>query len=66
MMDDESDADDMARAQGRRKTKGVSGRLHMADTTVMLQVTWPHEIIYTASGQLAIYDQLDSMAFVNG
>ena len=66
MIDDESDADDMAQAQVRRKPKGVSGKLHMADTTVVLHVTWPPEVIYMSSGQPAIYDELDSMAFING
>ena len=66
MMDDESDTDDVAQAQVRRKPKEVSGKLHMTDTTVVLQVTWPHEVIYIPSGQLAIYYQKDSMAFVNG
>ena len=44
----------------------MSGKLSTADTTVMLHVTWPHEVIYTPSGQPAIYDQLNNMAFVNG
>ena len=65
MMDDKSDADDVALAQVRRKPKGVSGRLCTADTTVALQVTWPHKVIYTPSGQVAVYNELDSMAFIN-
>ena len=65
MMDDESDVSDVAPAQARRKQKGVSGRLCTANTTVMLQVTWPHKVIDTPLGLLTIYDELDSMTFIN-
>ena len=65
IMNDESDPDDVAQAQVRRKPKGVSGRLSMADTIVMLQVIWPYKVIYTPSGQPTVFNQLDSMAFVN-
>ena len=66
IMNDESDPDDVAQAQVRRKPKGMSGRLRMADTIVMLQVIWPYKVIYTHSGQPAACNQLDSMAFING
>ena len=56
MTDDTSDADDMAQVQVKRKPKGVSGKLRMAYITVVLQVTWSHEVIYTPSDQPAIYD----------
>ena len=49
-----------------KKPNGVSGKLKTADTTVVHQVTWPHDVIYTPSGQPAMYDQLNSMAFVDG
>ena len=44
----------------------VLGKLRTADTTVVHQVTWPHEVIYSPSAKPAIYDQLCSMAFVDG
>ena len=64
--DDDSDLEYKAQVQARRKSKAVSGRLHMAESTVMWQVTWHHKVTYTLSGQPAFYDQLDTMDFVNG
>ena len=64
--DDNSGADDEALAQPRKEHKWTSRKLRRVDTMVINQVTWPHELIYTHSDQPAIYDQLSSMAFVNG
>ena len=44
----------------------MSGKLRTADTTVNHRVTWPDEVIYSPSAQPTIYDQLSSIAFVNG
>ena len=30
------------------------------------QMTWPHEVTYTPSGQPDMYDQLNTVDFVNG
>ena len=38
----------------------------MADTTAIKQVTWPRELIYMPLGQPAVYEDLSSMAIVNG
>ena len=46
--------------------KGNSGNLKTADTTVVHHITWPHEVTYTTSRQPAVYEELSSMAFVNG
>ena len=51
---------------GRREKKVVSGKLRMADNTVSHRVTWPHEVIYSTSAQLATYEHLSSIAFVDG
>ena len=40
--------------------------MRTADTTVVHQVTWPHEVIYFPSAQPAISDQHASMAIVDG
>ena len=63
---DESGADNEALALPSKKPKGTSGKLRRADTKVVNQITWTHEMIYTPSGQPAICEKLSSMAFVNG
>ena len=45
--DEESGADDEAPAQVKRKQKWTSGKLRIANTTVVNQITLPHEVIYT-------------------
>ena len=57
--DDESDAYE-------HKNRGVSGKLRTSDTTVVRQVTWHHEVVYYPSAQPVVYEQIFSMAFVNG
>ena len=64
--DEDSCQDEPTQASRRRRSKDVSFKLRTADTTVVHQVTWPYEVIYSPSAQLAIYDQLSSMAFVDG
>ena len=65
-IDDNSDLEDRSQVQVRRKSKWVSGRLCTAHTTVVWLVTWPHKVTYTPSDQPDVYDQLDTMGFVNG
>ena len=31
-----------------------------------MDVTWPHEVIFTYQGKPAVYEELSSMAFVKG
>ena len=64
--DEESEPEDQAPAQPREKHKGTSGKLRMADTTDVNQIPWPHQLIYTPSGQPAVYEDLSSMVCVNG
>ena len=64
--DDESDAYNYSTALPRKKPKGTSDILRTADTKVVNLITWPHEMIYTHTGQEAVYEELSSMAFVNG
>ena len=64
--DDDSGAENEVPTQPRKKDKGTLGKLRTADTTVINQVTWPHKLIYTPSGQPVIYNQLNSVAFLIG
>ena len=63
--DEDSGQDDPPQVPAQRKSKGVSGKLWTADTTVVHRVTWLHEVINALSSQPAIYDQLSSIAFVD-
>ena len=62
---DEKSGDELPPASHSRR-KPVSGRLRTVDNTVVSQVTWPHELIYSPSGQPAVYETLSTMSFVNG
>ena len=64
--DDDSGDDKETTTQPRKKHKGTSVKLQMADHTVIKQVTWPHELIYMPLGQPAIYEELSAMSFING
>ena len=55
--DEDSGQDKPTQASERRRSKGVSGKLRTADTTVIHQVTWPIEVIYSHSAQPVICDQ---------
>ena len=57
------DANDVAKVRVWRKPKGVSGKLCTADTAIILHMIWNHDVIYTPSGQLAIYDQMPWVAW---
>ena len=48
----------------RTPTTPTTGKLHMADCTVHNEVTWPHEVMFTAEGKPAVYVELSVMAFV--
>ena len=43
-----------------------SDKVCIADSTVIKQITWPHELMYTAGGQPAIYEELLLPLFVTG
>ena len=30
------------------------------------RITWPHEVVYTSQGQPAIYEELNTVLYVNG
>ena len=62
---EESGSDEDAPVPTRRKAKGTSGKVRTADNTVVNQVTWLHEVIYTCSSEPATYEDFDSMGFVN-
>ena len=62
--DDESGSDENVLAPTKRNVKGTLGKQCMADSTIVNQNTWPHEVLYTCSGEPAVYE--NNMAFVNG
>ena len=50
----------------QKEGKGTLGKLRTPDNTVVNQVTWANEVIYTCAGKSATYEALNSMSFVNG
>ena len=44
----------------------TTGKLHMADGTVLKKVTWPHEVMFTPEGRTAVYGELSVMACLRG
>ena len=64
--EEESGQEEPPQVSGRREKKGMSGKLRTADNTVSHRVTWPHKVIYSTSAQPATYEQLSTMALVNG
>ena len=64
--DEDTEGEQEVHNQLRRKHRSTSGKLRNADTTVINQILWPHELVYTSSGQPAMYEDLSCMAFVNG
>ena len=42
------------------------GKLCTADNTFVMDVTWPHEMIFTSQGKPAVNEELSVMAFVQG
>ena len=42
------------------------GKVHTADSMVVKKVTCPHELMYTAAGQPAVYEDLSMIVVVSG
>ena len=40
--------------------------LYTADTTIVNQITWPHEVSCMCLREPVVYKELDSMTFING
>ena len=64
--EDESDSDADTREPPRKRRPLQSGQVHSADAMVVKKLTWPHELVYTAVGQPAVYEDLPVALFVNG
>ena len=62
---DESDGEEEEQLQVTRRSKIPSGTLRSADTTVVKQVLWPHELVFTHQGRPAVYKSMSSIAFIN-
>ena len=49
-----------------RKKQLKSDKVRTADTLISSHITWPHEVVYTATGKPAMYDDISPALFVNG
>ena len=56
--DEDNVSEDEPAAPTRRKQGLKSGNVQTADTLVTRKITWPHEVVYTSQGQLAVYDDM--------
>ena len=50
----------------KRRTAIKSGKVCTADTTVLKQIVWPHELVYDPSGKPAVYNDLPLPLFIQG
>ena len=64
--DKESPEEEASVKPQRRPIKPTTGKLCTADNTVITDITWPHEVIFTSDGKPAVYDELSAMVFVKG
>ena len=63
--DDESDSDAETREPPRKRQSLKLGKVCTADSMVV-KVTWPHELVYMAAGRPAVYQDLSVTLFVSG
>ena len=54
-MDDDSRSEVKVTTPAPRKRGLKSGKIRMADTTVLHKITWQHEVVYTSTGQPSEY-----------
>ena len=64
--DEDSDSEEEQAAPKKRRTAIKSGKVRTADTTVLKQILWPHELVYDPSGKPAAYDELPLPLFIQG
>ena len=61
-----SNAEEEVLVSCKRCSAIKSGMVQTADSTVVKQITWPHELMYAAGGQPGIYEELILPLFVSG
>ena len=52
-------------ANKRRRIIIKSGKLCMADSTILKQIIWPNELVYRPGSKPAVYDELSLLYFIN-
>ena len=60
---DESDHEEPAPAAIKYSNPGVSSKLRMFDTTMIISVMWPHAVVYSPT---IVYENISSMVFIDG
>ena len=64
--DEDLDSKEELVSHKKRNTTIKSGKLRMAETTVLRHIMWPHELVYEPGSQPAIYDELTLHLFISG
>ena len=60
---EDSRCEEEATTSAHRKWGLKSGKIYRADTTVIFKITWPHEVIYSRTGQCAEYVKMSATLF---
>ena len=53
-------------APNKRRTAIKLGKVCTADTTILKQIVWSHELVYDPSGKPTAYDDLPLPLFIQG
>ena len=64
--DEESDSEEEMVACKRRRITIKSGKVCTADSTILKQIIWSHELVYRPSDKLAVYDELSLTLLIQG
>ena len=65
LTEEDFDPNPATREPPKKRKVLKSGKVRTADAMVLKQVTWPHELMYMASGQPAVYENLTIALFVS-
>ena len=64
-MNDNSRSKEQVTTPAPRRRGLNSGMIHTADTTVFHKITWPHEVVYTSTGQPTEYKRMSVTLFIS-
>ena len=64
--EDDSDLEEEQAAPKKRRTAKKLSKVRTADTTVLKQIMWPHELVYDPRGRPAAHEDLPLPLFIQG
>ena len=66
MFTDEGSSSEEDQQAPHRKYLLKPGKVHTVDSLVTKHVTWPHVVVYTMAGKVAVYDYISMPLFIQG